>query len=101
MSLSVQSSQKKRKQRGFKIVYEAFADRNYNDDLSLVSRQNESAVLSDVNKIILHISQIKNEGLVTTISGKKIPMKADTFCVHSDTQNAAEIVEKIYKKFNH
>ena len=33
-----------------------------------------------------------NTQKVTTVSGKKVPIKAATFCVHSDTENAVEIV---------
>jgi len=35
-------------ENGFSIVYEAFADRNYNDDLSLVARNEKEAVITDV-----------------------------------------------------
>jgi lactam utilization protein B len=91
---------KEAKRRNFIIIYEAFADRNYNDDGSLVSRQYSKAVITDINEIIAHIFQIKNEGKVSTISGKKITIKADTFCVHSDTKNAIEIVKNIHQKFS-
>lgn len=85
--------------RSYKIVYEAFADRNYNDDLSLVSRQNDAALLTNPDHIVKHISLMRG-GEVKAISGKKIPMKADTFCVHSDTNNAIDIVEKIHNAFS-
>jgi 5-oxoprolinase (ATP-hydrolysing) subunit A len=88
------------KRRNFDIIYEAFADRNYNDDGSLVSRQKSNSIITDIGDIIAHISQIKNKGKVTTISGKKVITKADTFCVHSDTKNAVELVRNIHKFFN-
>lgn len=91
---------KSAKRRNFDIIYEAFADRNYNDDLSLVSRQKSDAMLTDIDTIIGHISLMKNEEKVSTISGKKVSIKADTFCVHSDTKNAVEIVKAIHQKFN-
>ncbi|MDH5365910.1 MAG: 5-oxoprolinase subunit PxpA [Cyclobacteriaceae bacterium] len=83
----------------FKIIYEAFADRNYNDDLNLVSRKESNAILTDVNQIIEHISLIKEKGEVRTISGQHLEIKASTFCVHSDTNNSVEIVKKIHEKF--
>ena len=91
---------KESKRRNFDIINEAFADRNYNDDLSLVSRHKRDAILTDIHDIIGHISMIKNEGKVITISGKEVPIKAETFCVHSDTKNAAEIVKNIHRTFN-
>jgi len=85
--------------RNFKIIYEAFADRNYSDDLSLVSRQNSDALLTNPEQIVKHISLMRG-GQVKTISGKKVPIKADTFCVHSDTSDATDIVKKIHDVFS-
>ncbi|MDP3354185.1 MAG: 5-oxoprolinase subunit PxpA, partial [Flavobacteriaceae bacterium] len=86
-------------QEGFNIIYEAFADRNYNDDLSLVSRDKKDAVISNIDVIIKHVFEILNNGFVTSITGKKIVIKATTFCVHSDTKNAVEIVRNLHQKF--
>jgi UPF0271 protein len=70
------------------IKYEAFADRNYNDDLSLVSRTNKNALLVDETAVLNHVLyMIKNEK-VKTISGFEKTIKADTFCVHGDTKHA-------------
>lgn len=87
-------------QQNFEVFYEAFADRNYNDDLTLVSRKKDIAVLTKIGEIITHISTIQNEQKVQTISQKKITIKANTFCVHSDTLNAIEIVQQLYTHFN-
>lgn len=86
--------------QGFSIEYEAFADRNYNDDLSLVSRLEKNAVITDPEAIWQHMSEMLNNEKVQTVSGKLLPIKATTFCVHSDTQNAAEIVKILYQKTN-
>jgi len=83
------------KNRGFSIVYEAFADRNYNADLSLVSRDEKDAVISTSEAVIKHVLEMLNTNKVTTISGKKVAIKASTFCVHSDTEFAVEIVKKL------
>ncbi len=87
-------------QQNFEVYYEAFADRNYNDDLTLVSRKKSNAILTKIGKIIQHVSNLKNEGKVQTISSKKIALKSNTFCVHSDTSNAMEIVQQLYTHFN-
>jgi UPF0271 protein len=80
---------------GKAIVYEAFADRNYNENLSLVSRNNENAVLTSSEEIKKHINLMINKSEVKTVTGKKAFIKAATFCVHSDTENAIEIVKSL------
>lgn len=81
--------------RGFRIKYEAFADRNYNDDLTLVSRKNEDAVIKSPKQVVAHLLRMIEQGEVLTQSGKKVKIKADTFCVHGDTPNALEILTYI------
>ena len=83
----------------FFIIYEAFADRNYNDDLSLVSRQEKEALITNPNLILQNVLEMVNTQKVTTVSGKKVPIKAATFCVHSDTENAVEIV-RVLNRYN-
>lgn len=87
-------------QQNFEVYYEAFADRNYMDDLTLVSRKKSNAVLTEIGEIIKHVSILKNEQKVQTISGQKITLKSNTFCVHSDTLNAIEIVQQLHSHFN-
>ena len=81
---------------GFSIIYEAFADRNYNEDLSLVSRKENNALMTNPKAILQHVSEMVNTQKVTTVTGKKVFIKANTFCVHSDTENAIGIVKTLY-----
>ena len=85
--------------KGFPIIYEAFADRNYYDDLSLVSRQEKEALITNPKLILQNVLEMVNTQKVTTVSGKKVPIKAATFCVHSDTENAIEIVQ-VLNRYN-
>lgn len=85
---------------GFTIVYEAFADRNYNDDLSLVSRKENNAVITDPGIMLKRVLEIKNNGLITTITGKQRSIKASTFCLHSDTENIIESIKYLYQNLN-
>ena len=86
--------------RGFKIKYEAFGDRNYNDDLSLVSRNNEDALITDPESVVDHIKTIKETESVKTINGNYKKIKFDTICIHSDTNNSIEILKKINQEFD-
>ena len=86
--------------RGFSIVYEVFGDRNYNDDLSLVSRNNENALITNPESVVNHIKTIKETETVKTINGNYKKIKFDTICIHSDTNNSIEILKKINQEFD-
>ena len=85
-------------QSDVKIKYEAFADRNYNDDLTLVSRAKKKALLADKSDVLNHVIFILKHNKVKTISGLKVPIKADTFCVHGDSENVLEIVSHLHRQ---
>lgn len=76
------------------IIIEAFADRNYNDDLSLVSRYKPKAILGSVKKIEQQLSSILN-GRITTIMGTDIKISAQTLCIHGDHPLAVEIAQSL------
>ena len=86
--------------KGFSIIYEVFGDRNYNDDLSLVSRSNENALITDPESVVNHIKTIKETETVKTINGNYKKIKFDTICIHSDTNNSIEILKKINQEFD-
>ena len=86
--------------KGFNIIYEVFGDRNYNDDLSLVSRNNEDALITDPESVVDHIKTIKETESVKTINGNYKKIKFDTICIHSDTNNSIEILKKINQEFD-
>ncbi|WP_373057554.1 5-oxoprolinase subunit PxpA [Zunongwangia sp. H14] len=77
----------------FKVVFEAFADRNYTQDLQLVSRANPEAVLHEKEAVFRHIFSMYSEGKIKAINDEEIYIKADTFCLHSDTKNSVEILK--------
>ncbi len=83
---------------GCNIKYEAFADRNYNDDGSLVSRKLPNAVLHNKKIVFQHVkNMILNESIVT-INSDKIETKAETLCVHGDTKEALELLLYLNQK---
>ncbi|GAL68549.1 5-oxoprolinase subunit PxpA [Jejuia pallidilutea] len=79
------------------ITYEAFADRNYNDDLTLVSRDKENAVLTNEDAVFQHVYRIISEGKVKTITGKCVEIKAQTFCIHGDNPKAIGLLNRLKK----
>lgn len=85
--------------RGIDVVYEAFADRNYNDDLSLVPRSLPQAILAK-EKIIEHVKRMVKEQKVKTIQGHEVEIKADTFCIHGDNPDVLDILAGLHKEFS-
>jgi UPF0271 protein len=83
---------KKAKQAGFKVKLEAFADRSYNTDLSLVSRLLPNAVLNNPKKVLKHLVMMVKENKVVSIEGQESHITAETFCLHGDTPNALQIL---------
>ncbi len=81
---------------GLSVAQEAFADRSYQDDGSLTTRSQEGSLIENVDDILIQVKEITSAQSVTTLSGKKIFLNADTICVHGDNPNAETLVEKIY-----
>lgn len=80
-------------QNGIEVIYEAFADRNYNTDLSLVSRNYDNAILHNETDVLEHVLRMVKDQNVLSIQGEIVPLKATTFCVHGDTKNALQILK--------
>ena len=79
-------------ERGFKVKFEAFADRTYNSDLGLVSRRLPNALLKEPQAVMDQLLTMILEGKVKTVDGGEAPLQADTFCLHGDTPNALQIL---------
>lgn len=75
---------------GLKVMYEGFADRYYNEDLTLVSRQNKKAIIQDKTEIFDHVFRMISDQKVRAKSGVEVELKIDTFCVHGDHENVVE-----------
>jgi UPF0271 protein len=80
------------------ITYEVFADRNYNDDLTLVSREEKAALIDDENLMFAHVYKMISEQKVRTINNKDINIKADTFCIHGDSPKAVNFVKVLKER---
>ncbi|REE07874.1 UPF0271 protein [Winogradskyella pacifica] len=81
------------KSENITVKFEAFADRNYNDDLSLVSRVNSNAILHEKEAVLSHVLSMVKHQKVTSVNGVEVPIKVATVCVHGDTENALEILK--------
>ncbi|MEM7551461.1 MAG: 5-oxoprolinase subunit PxpA [Bacteroidota bacterium] len=80
---------------GLKSASEIFADRNYNDDLSLVNRLKTNAMITDVQQRIEHIKSMVIDHEVRTIEGSYKPIRADTICIHGDHPLALQTAQNL------
>jgi len=85
---------------GYHIVYEGFADRNYNEDLTLMSRMEDQSVITNKLEVLNHVKEMVYFRSVTTPKGIKVHIEADTFCIHSDTVNAVKIIKYLHDNLN-
>lgn len=80
---------------GLRVAREVFADRAYEDDGSLVSRRKPGAMIEDEDEAIRRVLRMVTEGTVRTITGKDIPIRADSVCVHGDGAKALAFTARI------
>ena len=85
------------KEVGIPFVEEAFADRAYTEDGFLVSRKVEGSVIHDLDQVVARVTQMVTQQTVLSISGKEVPIRAQTICVHGDTPGAVDMVKSIRK----
>ncbi len=83
----------------YQFCKEAFIDRTYQDDLSLVNRNNPFASIESIEIAFSQLDMMIGSGEVETVSGKRIPIQAETYCIHGDNPKALEILQFIHQKF--
>jgi len=83
------------KKLNMKVACEIFADRNYEDDGNLVSRKKPNALITDPEVAKKHVlSMVQNQAL-NCFSGKQIPCKIDSVCIHGDNKSSLETAKSI------
>jgi UPF0271 protein len=79
---------------GIELLFEAFADRCYDDDGKLLSRARPGAV-HERQRMLEQVQQLQRDGTVTTVSGRVLSMQADTLCVHGDNLEGVQAIQAI------
>ncbi|AXH14660.1 5-oxoprolinase subunit PxpA [Malaciobacter mytili] len=82
---------------GITLLYEVFADRNYNDDGTLVSRMREDAVIHDELEVAQRITTLKEKGFIQSVNGNRLFLEVDSLCVHGDNEKALEFIKLLRK----
>lgn len=75
---------------GIEIITEAFADRAYTRDGTLVPRSEAGAVLTDSTEIAARVVELAETGRLRAIDGTVIEVRAQSICLHGDTPGAVE-----------
>ncbi|GEA80368.1 LamB/YcsF family protein [Cellulomonas uda] len=83
------------RRRGVRTVTEAFADRGYRADGTLVPRGREGALVTDAAQVAERVVRIATRGVVRAVEGVDVALDVETVCVHSDTPGALALAHQV------
>ena len=87
------------KEQGIRVCAEVFADRGYTDAGELAPRDKPGGMIEEAAKAVKQALVMVEEGYVTSLSGKKVPVAADTICLHGDQPGAAAFAKALRQAF--
>ena len=80
---------------GVRVVAEAFADRGYRLDGTLVPRSEDGAVLHDPDAVAARMLRLVREGVVEAVDGGDVPVRVASICTHGDSPGAVEMARAV------
>ncbi|MFE0704232.1 LamB/YcsF family protein [Streptomyces sp. NPDC058872] len=80
---------------GLTVVAEAFGDRAYRADGSLVPRGQEGAVVTDPEEVVQRAVDLAGTGAVTSHCGRTVAVRARSLCLHGDTPGAVDLARRV------
>ncbi len=80
---------------GLRAANEVFADRTYQDDGSLTPRSQTNAMIEDEEQSVAQVKRMVTEGVVRSVDGIDVRVRADTLCIHGDQPNALAFARRI------
>jgi len=83
------------REAGLRCAEEAFADRGYAPDATLLPRGKPGALVSDPDLVAERVSRLAREGLIRAADGTDLLVDAATVCIHSDTPGAVEVARAV------
>ena len=81
--------------QGLLVAREVYADRTYDDDGNLTSRKTPGSVIHDADAAAARVLRMVDEGAVTTVTGRRLPVRIDTVCVHGDNPQAVAMARSL------
>lgn len=82
---------------GLQVVFEAFPDRAYTADGTLLSRQESGAVITEPGEVVERALRMVIEERVIAVDGSSSPLSVDTLCIHGDTPTALQLAKHLRK----
>jgi len=98
-ALSNSTMMKIAKQKGLPVSGEVFADRGYSDDGTLAPRDKPGGMIEDAAQSVKQALGMIEDGIVVSLGGKRVPVAADTLCLHGDQPGAAKFAAELRKTF--
>jgi UPF0271 protein len=80
---------------GLRMAREVYADRAYAEDGNLAPRKTPGAVIHDAEAATERVLRMLDEQAIRTLGGAKLPVRIDSICVHSDTQDAVAMARTL------
>ena len=87
------------KKAGIPVAGEVFGDRGYMDDGTLAPRGQPGAMIEDAARSAKQVLGMIEEGIVTSLSGKRVKVAADTLCLHGDQPGAVAFAKNLRQVF--
>ena len=98
-ALSKSKTYEKAKSSNLPVAGEVFADRGYSDDGTLAPRDQPGGMIVDAQQSVRQVMAMIEEGYVTSLSGKRVPVAADTLCLHGDQPGAVTFAMELRAVF--
>jgi 5-oxoprolinase (ATP-hydrolysing) subunit A len=86
---------------GLRAANEVFADRTYQDDGSLTPRSQPNAMIEDEEQSVAQVKRMVTEGVVRSVDGNDVRVRADTLCIHGDQPNALAFARRLRTELEH
>lgn len=80
---------------GLPVAEEVFAERRYTVEGRLVPRDEPGAVIDDLDASLAQVRTMLREHAVIALDGSRVPLRADTLCLHGDRPNAARFAASL------
>jgi UPF0271 protein len=88
------------RQQNIPVYGEVFADRGYSDDGTLAPRDKPGGMIEDAAASVKQALAMIEEGYVTSLTGKRVAVAADTMCLHGDQPGAVAFAQNLRKAFS-
>ncbi len=85
---------------GLRTVAEAFADRGYTPEGTLVSRRSPGALLHDLDEVAARMVRLVTEGVIVAVDGTAVDVRADSICTHGDSPDAVAMARAVRERLS-